>query len=64
MAITRWWESDSEVYFLLPADEITQLKTYTATYKFRLGDDWVSGDIVPFTVYTDNDNDVVNVIVR
>ena len=41
-------------FFALPEDEITHLKTYTATFKFRLGNDWDSGAIVPFTVLTDS----------
>jgi hypothetical protein len=52
------------VYFELPADGITALKVYTATFKFRLGNDWQSGDIVPFTLLTSRAPIVVNVIVR
>jgi len=52
------------VFFELPEDEITQLKTYTTIFKFRLGDSWESGNIVPFTVFVDGVPEVVNVIVR
>lgn len=64
VADTSAFEEDGLVFFELPEDEITRLKTYTATFKFRLGDSWDSGNIVPFTVFVDNVPEVVNVIVR
>lgn len=65
VADTSDFEEDGLVFFELPEDDITELKTYTATYKFRLGDGWESGNIVPFTLYNDVEGySLVNVIVR
>jgi len=66
VADTSFFEDIGLVLFALPEDEITQLKTYTAIFKFRLGDDWKSGDIVPFFAGTQasTDNISLNVIVR
>ena len=66
MADTGRFAADGLVYFDLPNEEITQLKTYTATYKFRLGDSWVDGEIVPFTLYNEFDDEysLLEVIVR
>lgn len=65
VANTDFFVSEGVVFFELPEDEITQLKTYTATFKFRLGDSWESGNIVPFTVFVDGvAPETVNVIVR
>ena len=59
---------DSLVFFELPRDEITQLKKYTAIFKYRLGDEWESGAIVPFEVGTldgeEEKLEYVSVIVR
>ena len=62
---TSDFDDNGDVFFELPEDGIELLKKYTATFKFRLGDDWVSGETVPFTLYNDLGADsVVNVIVR
>ena len=67
VADTGFFEAAGLVFFELPRGEITQLKTYTAIFKFRLGDDWDSGDIATFDVGTRNGVEVttpVSVIVR
>ena len=65
MADTSSFEDTGLVSFALPEDEIMQLKTYTAIFKFRLGDDWSSGDIVPFFASTQASGVIsLNVIVR
>ncbi len=62
---TSDFDDDGSVFFDLPVDGVELLKKYTATFKFRLGDEWESGDIVPFSLFNDlSDATVVNVIVR
>jgi hypothetical protein len=62
---TSDFEDDGTVFFDLPEDGVELLKKYTATFKFRLGDEWESGAIVPFSLFNElSDTIVVNAIVR
>jgi hypothetical protein len=65
VADTSDFEESGGVFFELPEDGITQLKRFTATFKFRLGDEYDSGDIVSFVAGTFETGPVfLNAIVR
>lgn len=64
VADTSDFVDDALIVFDVPAADITPLKTYTFTIKYRLGDDWDSGNIVPIWVSFLDLIEVLNVVVR
>jgi hypothetical protein len=64
VANTSDFEDNGLVFFEVPEDGLTELKKYTGSFKFRLGDGWKSGDLVFFKAFTTGTTNFVRVIVR
>jgi hypothetical protein len=64
VADTVDFEERGLVFLEVPEDGLTELKKYTGSFKFRLGDGWNSGDLVFFEAFTTGTTNFVSVIVR